>query len=163
IDLGATAKGLAADRAAVRASRACGGGVLLSLGGDIAVAGEAPPEGWVVGVADSHRTAFADADQAVVLWTGGLATSSVTVRSWRRGDETHHHVIDPSTGRSTTGPWRTVTVAALSCVAANVSSTAAIVLGDDAAPWLVERGHAARLVPVSGPVQRLNGWPEDDG
>jgi FAD:protein FMN transferase len=162
LDLGATAKGLAADRAARRASAACGCGVLVSLGGDIAVAGAAPADGWLVGVADSHRTAFADADQAVVLWSGGLATSSVTVRRWHRGDEVRHHVIDPSTGSSTDGCWRTVSVAAPSCVAANVCSTAAIVLGEHAAGWLITQRHPARLVADNGDVLRLNGWPEDE-
>ena len=44
LDLGATAKALAADRAAQAAAARTGCGVLVSLGGDIAVAG-APPEG----------------------------------------------------------------------------------------------------------------------
>ncbi|MEO5900158.1 MAG: FAD:protein FMN transferase, partial [Ilumatobacteraceae bacterium] len=152
----------AADRAAHHASRACAGGVLVSLGGDIAVAGAAPAEGWLIGVADSHRTAFADADQAVVLWAGGLATSSVTARTWQRGDAVVHHVVDPTTGGSASGPWRTVTAAAPTCVEANVSSTGAIALGERAARWLIERGHPARLVAVNGVVLRLNGWPEDD-
>jgi hypothetical protein len=44
LDLGATAKGLGADRAAAAARRACRrGGVLVSLGGDIAAAGAPPP------------------------------------------------------------------------------------------------------------------------
>ena len=132
LDLGATAKALAADRAAEHASRASGGGVLVSLGGDIAVAGPPPLGGWLVGVADSHRTALADADQTVLLWTGGLATSSTTVRRWRRGDEFVHHLVDPATGRSTSGPWRTVTVAAPSCLEANIGSTGAVVMGDRA-------------------------------
>ena len=53
LDLGATAKGLGSDRAA-RAAADCvpGGGVLVSLGGDIAVAGEAPLGGWPVLVSD---------------------------------------------------------------------------------------------------------------
>ncbi|MBV9410636.1 MAG: FAD:protein FMN transferase, partial [Acidimicrobiia bacterium] len=39
LDLGATAKALAADRAATRAAAVAGCGVLVSLGGDLAVAG----------------------------------------------------------------------------------------------------------------------------
>jgi thiamine biosynthesis lipoprotein len=162
LDLGATAKGLAADQAAQSASRAAGGGVLVSLGGDIAVAGEPPDEGWLVGVADSHRTAFDDADAAVVLWAGGLATSSVAVRTWQRGDAVVHHLVDPATGAAADGRWRTVTVAAPSCVEANIGSTGAIVLGDRAEPWLIERGQPARLVARDGLVLRLNGWPEHD-
>ena len=54
LDLGATAKGLGSDRAAGAAWRAAGGGgVLVSLGGDIAVAGESPGGGWPIMVADS--------------------------------------------------------------------------------------------------------------
>ena len=49
LDLGATAKALASDLAAGAASEAIGrGGVLVSLGGDIAVAGDARPEGWPI-------------------------------------------------------------------------------------------------------------------
>ena len=54
LDLGATAKGLGSDRAAAAAYRASGrGGILVSLGGDIAVAGQPPVGGWPVAVADS--------------------------------------------------------------------------------------------------------------
>src|SRR5262249_57207130 len=45
LDLGATAKALAADLAAEAALDAAGGGVLVSLGGDIAVRGEPPARG----------------------------------------------------------------------------------------------------------------------
>ena len=56
LDLGATAKGLGSDRAASAAATAItGGGVLVSLGGDIAVAGEAPAGGWPVLVADEQE------------------------------------------------------------------------------------------------------------
>ena len=55
LDLGSTAKALAADRAAARAADVIGGGVLVSLGGDIAVAGDAPDGDWLVGIADDHR------------------------------------------------------------------------------------------------------------
>jgi len=52
LDLGATAKAWAADRAAGAACRRAGCGVLLSLGGDMAVAGPAPAGGWNVQLAD---------------------------------------------------------------------------------------------------------------
>ena len=54
IDLGATAKGVGSDRAvrAVMAVTGHAGGVLVSLGGDIAVGGTPPREGWPVTVAE---------------------------------------------------------------------------------------------------------------
>ena len=54
LDLGATAKAWCADRAAAAAAAATGAGVLVGLGGDLAMAGPPPPEGWVVRVADDH-------------------------------------------------------------------------------------------------------------
>jgi len=158
LDLGATAKALASDRAAGTAARATGSGVLVSLGGDVAVAGAAPDGGWPVGVADDHAGAPAT---VVLVSSGGVATSSTTVRRWRSVDAELHHVLDPRTGAPAVTPWRTATVAAASCVDANVASTAAIVSGDAAPEWLAERGLAARLVALDGVTTRIGGWPED--
>ena len=52
LDLGATAKAWAADRAAARIGAELGCGVLVNLGGDIAVAGVTPPGGWRIRVQD---------------------------------------------------------------------------------------------------------------
>jgi len=159
IDLGATAKALAADRAAAAAFRATGSPVLVDLGGDIAVAGPAPAGGWSILVTDDHR-APSDADgQVVAIAAGGLATSSTTVRRWRTSEGLAHHVVDPRTGRPAAEIWRTVSVAAASCVAANTASTAAIVLGDDAPRWLEHNGYSARLVRRDGRVVVTGGWP----
>jgi thiamine biosynthesis lipoprotein ApbE len=50
LDLGATVKGWAADRSAARIAERLGCGVLVSLGGDTAVAGEPPAGGWRIRV-----------------------------------------------------------------------------------------------------------------
>lgn len=156
LDLGATAKALAADRAAAAATLAAdGAGVLVALGGDIAVAGPAPGDGWLVGVAEDHR---APGEQAIALSSGGLATSSTTVRRWGAGA---HHLIDPATGLPAGGPWRSATVAAASCLDANIASTAAIVLGERAAAWLRDLGVPSRLVDEDGTVTRIAGWPAE--
>src|SRR5215469_9076331 len=54
LDLGATAKALAADRAAIRIATALNCGVLVNLGGDISVAGGPPDQGWLVGIVDNY-------------------------------------------------------------------------------------------------------------
>jgi FAD:protein FMN transferase len=159
LDLGATAKALAADRAAGGASAAARCGVLVSLGGDIAMVGPPPEGGWLVAIGDDHRTAQARPAQTVVLGGGGMATSSTTVRGWRRGGTRCHHIVDPRTGTNPDVGWRTATVAAASCVAANTASTAAIVLGADAPDWLAERGLPARLVAPDDRVVCTPGWP----
>ena len=166
LDLGATAKALAADRAAAAIAAATGAGVLVNLGGDIRVAGDPPEEGWQVGIADDAgfdaSTASVEPRQFVVISDGGLATSSPLGRTWRRGGTGLHHIIDPSTGRPARSCWRAVSVAAARCVDANIASTAAILRGEAAARWLEELRLPARLVRHDGTVVTVAGWPRDD-
>jgi thiamine biosynthesis lipoprotein len=161
LDLGATAKALAADRGARAAGAAARCGVLVSLGGDIALAGPAPDGGWSVRVADDHAAPLGGPGPTVALTAGGLATSGTAVRRWRAGDAELHHLIDPRSGRSAETPWRTVSVAGASCVDANTASTAAAVLGVDAPAWLAARHLPARLVALDGVCVCVGGWPED--
>jgi thiamine biosynthesis lipoprotein len=160
LDLGATAKALAADSAASAARTAAGCGVLVGLCGDIAVAGEAPAGGWQIRVTDDHRDGDAPG-QTVAIQAGGLATSSVTVRRTGDGPDAVHHLMNPGTGRPVDGPWRTVSVTAASCADANTASTAAIVLGDDAPAWLEEHSLPARLVGHDGATHYVAGWPAE--
>ncbi len=161
LDLGATAKALAADRAAVHASAAAGCGVLVSLGGDLSVAGPAPEAGWRVRVTDWQGSPADAEGQTVRITDGGLATSSTTVRRWQRGGADVHHIVDPTTGGPADVVWRTVSVAAADCVDANVAATAAIVRGDAAPGWLTSIGLPARLVHADGHVVHVNGWAPD--
>jgi thiamine biosynthesis lipoprotein len=160
LDLGATAKALAADRAAEAARAAAGCGVLVGLCGDIAVAGAAPKGGWAIRVTDDHRRGDA-LGQTVAIQAGGLATSSVTVRRFGTGTESFSHLIDPGTGLPVAGPWRTVSVTAASCLDANIASTAAIVLGAEAVEWLETHQFAARLVSHDDTVTHVGGWPQE--
>ena len=159
LDVGATAKALAAQRGAAAAAEAAGCGVLVSLGGDVALAGEPPAAGWPVRIADDHAVDPVAPGPAVALTGGGLASSGTTVRRWRSRAGELHHIIDPRTGRPAVTPWRTVTVAAASCVDANAAATAAVVLGGDAPAWLEERRLPARLTSWQGPALAVAGWP----
>ncbi|MVU82510.1 FAD:protein FMN transferase [Nocardia sp. ET3-3] len=159
LDLGATAKALAADVCAHRVAARLGCGVLVSLGGDIATAGAAPDGGWQVLVEDRPG----EPRSRVALPAGaGLATSSTLRRRWWRGGSVVHHIVDPRTGVAADPEWRTVSVAASSCLAANTAATAAIVRGRDALTGLRAGGLPARLVRRDGAVVVLGGWPESD-
>ena len=164
LDLGATAKAWAADRSAARLAAALGCGVLVSLGGDIAVAGETPPGGWRVRVQDvtgRPEDPPVGPSAVVAIRDGGLATSSTTARRWRRGGDVLHHILDPRTGLPAPPCWRTVSVAAASCADANTASTAAIIRGRDAPGCLTSLGLPARLVDEARNVHTVAGWPED--
>ncbi|MET0418404.1 MAG: FAD:protein FMN transferase [Actinoplanes sp.] len=171
LDLGATAKAAAADRAAALIALRLGVGALVALGGDIATAGPAPnlsplgglsrrsgdaglESGWRVLVQDRPG----DPSCVVRLPAGAaLATSSTAARTWGRPGELLHHIVDPRTGRPAPVVWRTVSVAAHSCLRANTLSTAAIVRGRGALDLL---GRApSRLVTPGLDVLRRGGWP----
>jgi FAD:protein FMN transferase len=165
LDLGATAKALAADRAAVAIAAAAGCGVLVNLGGDIRVAGQSPDGGWRVGIKDN--VGFTGDDPAgqpgpaIVIRDSGLATSSTGVRSWQRGGTRLHHIIAPRTGRPVESCWRAVSVAAATCVDANTASTAAILRSERAPEWLDRLRLPARLVHHDGTAVTVSGWPPD--
>jgi FAD:protein FMN transferase len=159
LDLGATAKAWAADRASHAVHDATGCGVLVSLGGDISTAGPGPACGWRIHVTDDHRSGPDAPGQTISIAAGGLATSSTTVRRWRHEGQTMHHIIDPSTGAPATEHWRTVSVAAADCADANIAATAAIVRGPRAPEWLAGLRLPARLVGRDGDVLRIGSWP----
>jgi FAD:protein FMN transferase len=159
VDLGSTGKAFAADRSARRIATALGCGVLVNLGGDVAVSGPAPLDGWGVGIASTSAIAPEDVDEVVALWRGGLASSGTTARAWTRGGRRVHHIIDPWTGAVAPSTWSLVSVLAPSCLEANGWSTAAVVWGDDAPGNLAGHGLAARLVGRDGTVVRVGSWP----
>jgi thiamine biosynthesis lipoprotein len=121
LDLNGVVEGLAVDAAA----QELGGDGFVSAGGDLAVRGTA-----VVGLPGGR---------ALTVRNGGLATSRARRRRLRDG-EAEHYLIDPRTGRPSASPWREVTVAAGSCLEADVAAKAAFLLGEDGPDWLDERG-----------------------
>jgi thiamine biosynthesis lipoprotein len=51
-------------------------------------------------------------------------------------------------------------VAAACCADANIAATAAVVLGEDALPWLDQQALPARLVRSDDAVVTCGEWPE---
>jgi thiamine biosynthesis lipoprotein len=143
LDFGAIAKEYAADRAAavLRAHGVVHG--LVSLGGDVAVAGPAADGApWRIGVSDP--SAPARALRTVPLDAGGFATSGDYARSRIVGGRRYGHVVDVARGEPVTAP-PSVSVAAPSCLVAGALATAALLAGLDGAerllaesglPWL---------------------------
>ncbi|WP_314145854.1 FAD:protein FMN transferase [uncultured Leifsonia sp.] len=158
LDLGATAKAHAADRIARRIQHATGRGALVSLGGDIATAGPAGGRRWEVLVQDLPGD---PAQQISLPPAAGLATSSTQKRRWQSDGVTRHHILDPRSGLPAEPVWRSVSVAARSCLAANAHSTAALVRGRSAAALLSAAEVDARLVAADGAVVTTGRWPRE--
>ena len=148
-------KAYAADLIAESIHLALDTAALVGLGGDLATAGRAPNSvGWPVVVLDRVNDLTGE---AINVTDGGMATSSTCVRS--QPGTGLAHIVDPRTARPAFHHWRTVTVAAATCVEANTATTAAIIRGESAITWLGDLGLPARLVDRRGAVVRLNGWP----
>jgi FAD:protein FMN transferase len=139
LDLNGVVKGKTVDDALARSGRGW-----ISAGGDIATA--VP---LAVGLPGGD---------AITLESGGLATSSVAVRTWVRRGVRSHHLIDPATGEPARTPWRDVSVAAASCVAADVAAKAALLLGEAGPSWLDRRGLPGRFVDGRGAVHVNEHW-----
>ena len=106
LDPGAIGKGLAADIVVDEMMQAGAAGVLVDLGGDIALAGSpGTDDAWRISIRDErHRLDETSTQHArtIVIPAGvehaGIATSTSLTRRWAQA---RHHVIDPSTGAST--------------------------------------------------------------
>jgi thiamine biosynthesis lipoprotein len=165
LDLGATAKAAAADLAAAQVHATLGCGALVSLGGDLATAGPGPLAGDLVG---GHRGPWqvlvqdlpTDPGEHIALKPGfALATSSTQKRRWKLAGTDVHHILDPRFGLPAEPVWRSVTVAAPTCLEANAYSTAAIVRGTAALEWFKSEGIPGRFVDQRGRTVSTGGWP----
>jgi thiamine biosynthesis lipoprotein len=140
LDLNGVVKALAVDEA-VAALTDDG---FVSVGGDLAAQGPVDvglPGGGVVR-----------------LLRGGLATSGVLTRRWRRGGADQHHLIDPRTGLPSRSSWQAVTVCGAACLDADAAAKAAYLKEADGPAWLDARGLPGRFVDVSGQVFENEAW-----
>ncbi len=156
LDLGASAKALVADL--VASELAPRGGVVVEVGGDVAVRGDGPDGPWAIGVAE---TLVVTGNEPRISHQGGVATSSLAARTWRAGARVVNHVVDPRTGECANGPYATATVAAADCVSANAFATAALLWGEDAGYHIAQAGLSARLRRRDGAVEFVGGWPAE--
>ncbi len=138
-------------------------GVVKSMAVDDAVA-LLPGDGYVSAGGDLATRGELDvllpSGATVALRGGGIATSGSSRRTWIRGGELQHHLIDPRTGRPARSCWTDVTVAAGSCLAADVAARAAFILSEEGPGWLDDRGLAGSFVAPEGVWAENRTWHE---
>jgi thiamine biosynthesis lipoprotein len=122
IDLGGIAKGWACDRAIE-----LGLARIVSAGGDV----RSSSEDALVDVIDP----WGDTVVVVPLGNGALATSSVTRRRWRVGNEDAHHLIDPRTLAPARTPVFSATVVAATATEAETGAKAVLLQGTEGLTW----------------------------
>jgi thiamine biosynthesis lipoprotein len=154
IDLGGLGKEYAVDRAASLLIEGGARSGVVNLGGDLRVLGPmADGTPWRIGVADPRRgNAAADAGPPLYsptarkaiafdwpLAEGALATSGGDERCLVIEGRRYGHLLDARSGWPVSY-WRSISVAGPSCLAAGALTTAAMLLGEDAADFLAAQG-----------------------
>ncbi len=137
VDLGAIAKGYAADAAADVLKSGGISNAVIDIGGDLVVLGQgAPGKDWTVGVQSPDRPGDASAVLALLeVRDRGVATSGPYYRFYEIAGRRFSHIVDPATGRPA-DEVPSVTAIAPDGVTADAWATALSVLG-------VERGMMA--------------------
>ncbi len=128
LDAGGIGKGLAADLAVSWLLDNGATGALVSIGGDMSMAGVSPfDDGWSVAV--EHDDGNERPLCTLAVSGGGVATSSTRTRRWMTDDGERHHAIDPRTRSESSTDLAAVTVVAGSGWAAEAHATAALLCG----------------------------------
>lgn len=130
LDLGAIAKGYAADAALAVLRQHGVRSALVAAGGDIAV-GDAPPDaaGWKVGIAPL-KNPDAPPTQYLLLKNAGVSTAGDSEQFVEIAGKRYSHIIDPKTGLGLIGR-RSVTVIAPNATTSDGLDTMLCVLGPE--------------------------------
>jgi thiamine biosynthesis lipoprotein len=134
LDSGGLGKGLAADLAALTVPADIR--LAISCGGDLALRGTVSSP-WEIAVDGAHTGTVV---HRLRVRSGGVATSGVSSRLWRRADGTYgHHLLDPSTGEPAWTGLVAATAVAASALDAEILAKTAVLSGPAAARRLLAR------------------------
>jgi thiamine biosynthesis lipoprotein len=151
LDLGAIAKGYAADELADILREADIPGAIIELGGNIYAFGSRAPEKagaaarpWRIGIQDplSERGVYA---LVAELWDCSVVTSGVYERFFLYNGKRYHHILDTVTGFPVENGLLSVTVIAPSSMDADALSTTLFALGYEKGRVLAEREGAEAI------------------
>lgn len=124
IDLGAVAKGYAADKIAESFRNSGVENAIVDLGGNVVLIGE-----YTVGIRDPF--APEDLYAKVTVKDKSAVTSGSYQRYFEHNGKRYHHIIDPRTGKCAESGLASVTVISPSSMQADALSTAIYILGKD--------------------------------
>ncbi len=146
LDVGAVAKGWAAQKVAAKAPK----GILLSVGGNVCATGpktEASP--WVIGVQNPAGDS-SDYLHTLYISGGSVVTSGDYQRTYQVDGKLYHHIIDPDTLMPSTY-WRSVTIVCADSGLADALSTALFLMDRQAGEALLDKyGAEAMWVDAAG-------------
>jgi thiamine biosynthesis lipoprotein len=147
LDVGAVAKGWAAQRVAENAPS----GLLISVGGNVCATGPKDESGtpWVVGIQNPDSSDYL---HTIYLTKGSVVTSGDYQRAYTVDGKSYHHIIDPET-LYPSACWRSVTIVCEDSGLADALSTALFVLPQEEGQALLDQcGALALWVCMDGSI-----------
>lgn len=152
LDVGAVAKGWAAQRVAENAPS----GLLLSVGGNVCATGpKAQDTPWVVGINDPDGGSYL---HTLYIESGSVVTSGDYQRYFTVDGKRYHHIIHPETLQPA-GEHRSVTVVCQDSALADALSTALFLLPYEAGKALAEKnGVQVMWVTAEGNMLYTDGF-----
>jgi thiamine biosynthesis lipoprotein len=148
LDMGAIAKGYAADVAA-DVLRAAGVAGIINAGGDVVLVGE-KPDGtpWGVGIPMPFTISLVDEIFLGVVYVGdaSVVASGTDQRRFERGSRVYHHILDVNTGFSVDTPILMVSIISDSGIMGEGLTTAMFVMGPQAGLALIESIEGVEVV-----------------
>ena len=147
LDVGAVAKGWAAQRVAENAPS----GLLISVGGNVCATGPKDESGtpWVVGIQNPDSSDYL---HTIYLTKGSVVTSGDYQRAYTVDGKSYHHIIDPDT-LYPSAYWRSVTIVCEDSGLADALSTALFVLPQEEGQALLDQcGAMALWVCMDGTI-----------
>lgn len=139
LDLGAIAKGYAADDIARLLKSRGVKKAIIDLGGNIYALGEKEPgKNWNIGIRDPE-TARGEPILSISVANKSVVTSGIYERFFEDAGKKYHHILDPRTGYPAENDLLSVTIVATSSMDADALSTSTFLLGTDKGMSLVEQ------------------------
>lgn len=155
LDVGAVAKGWAAEKVAERSPE----GLLISVGGNVVATGPKDKNGarWVIGIQDPDSDKYI---HTIYLTKGSVVTSGDYQRGYVVNDEYYHHIIDPDT-LYPAEKWRSVTVVCMDSGLADALSTALFLMPlKEGMSLLAEHGAEAVWIDSEGNLHYSPGFSQ---
>lgn len=162
LDLGAVAKGYAADRMKALLAERGVAHAIINLGGNILCLGGRPDgKDFAIGVQYPSREST-EIVETVHLSDLSVVTSGVYQRFFENNGEIFHHILDPQTGMSVRNGLSSVTVIGPSSAVCDALSTACFALGLEAGTDLVEsfEGYCALFITDNLALHASAGFPD---
>lgn len=159
LDVGALAKGFAADLVIERLRQEGYSDVMLNLGGNVLTMGHrADGSPWRIGLRDPLKEGVltdVPASDCSVVTSGGYE------RKMEFQGQEYHHIIDLSTGMPA-NRWAQVSVISKSSAEADLLTTALFILPEEEGRTLLAQFEDASVcyVALDGTMSTTEGWPE---